>query len=288
MKNSKWLLAPLFLIACSTFELRPDPAPSPIDTQIGEARLEFQGCGIISAIGTIACVPQDHVSIVTEFVGDVIYFSSGPACSIRVETRATPPLTEISLPTSNSICPMVVYYLPDYPKASSSIYTIRGIFGEISLQPDAKYQPKGNFSITTSEILTRTFPGAVRGAFISRQLSAPEEFQGDTLSFRASKVGTDLIQVKLWMADGTNLFQAIPGNFFSPFSLQLRFDHTLDSKYLTLHFPETVSIYTVNHEIHTDLEAQLPLDFTGEIRAYTVQGRTVVASFVAGALLWIR
>lgn len=288
MNKKILLLGFLFLAACSTFELRPDPAPSPIDLTISETRLEFQGCGVDSGIGTLVCLPGGKASIVTEFAGDVIYFSSGQSCSVRVETRATPPLTQLTLPAVKSICPLVVYYLPDYPQSSTSIYPIKGIFGEISLQPDTQWTPGKSFSLTTSEILTLKFPGAVRGAFISRQLTSPEEFTGDTLTFQAKSVGTDLIQVKLWMADGTNQFQVIAGNYFSPFSLQLRFDHVQTADALQLTFPASVSVITVNHQIFTDLSIKLPRDFTGDIRAYTVQGRTIVARFQAGELQWLQ
>jgi hypothetical protein len=284
------LISFLFLISsCTSFQLRPDPAPSPIDPNISQARLEFQGCRAEdSQIGTIACLPGDKLSIVTEFPGTVIYFSSGDKCSVRVEARATLPKTEIQLPTFDSICPLVVYYLPDYPKASSSVYPIKGLFGEVSLQPDSKYEPFGNFSITTSEILKIQFPNAVRGAFISRQLSNPQTFEGDTLAMKPALVGLDLIQVKLWMADGSNQFKVVPGNFFSPFALQILFDPVLKPKKLEITFPEVVSIVTVNHEIHTELKLKLEPDFTGEIRAYTVQGRTLLAKYSKGVLQWVR
>lgn len=286
MKRS-WLLIPLlFVVACSSFQLRPDMAPSPIDTDISETRLEFTGCGKSLVIGGIICLPGDQPSIVTEFPGDVIYFSSGATCSIRQQVRATVPLTPLVLPAQGSICPVVVYYLPDYPQASSSKYQIKGLFGEVSVQPDATYTPQDNFALTVGNILTIQFPGAARGAFFSRQLATTQSFTGDTLTLKGLDVGTDLLQVRLWMTDGTQQHKVYPGNWFSATALQLQFDVVPSGKQIFLQFPNAVSIVTVDHKIHTELNVKLPATYTGIIRAYTVQGRTLLASIQNGVLQW--
>jgi hypothetical protein len=285
--KSTWLLIPLlFAAACTTFQLRPDTAPSPIDTDISETRLEFTGCGKDLVIGGIACLPGDQPSIITEFPGDVIYFSSGASCSIRQQVRATVPVTPLVIPAQGSICPVVVYYLPDYPQESTSQYQIKGLYGEVSMQPDTSYAVENNFALTVGSILTFQYPGAVRGAFFSRQLPTVQTFTGSTLTLKGQSVGTDLLQVRLWMADGSEQHMVYPGDWFSPDALQLEFDLVPNGKQIQLQFPSAVSIVTVNHAIHTELNVNLPSNFTGIIRAYTVQGRTLVASIQNGVLLW--
>jgi hypothetical protein len=284
-----WLLIPLlFVVACTTFQLRPDTAPSPIDQDISETRLEFTGCGKDLVIGGIACMPSDQPSIITEFPGDVIYFSSGANCSIRQQVRATVPVTPLVFPPpQGSICPVVVYYLPDYPQESTTQYQIKGLYGEVSIQPDTSYAVEDNFAVPVGNILTLQYPGAIRGAFFTRQLPTVQTFTGTTLMLKGLSVGTDLLQVRLWMADGSQQHMVYPGDWFSPDALALEFDLVPNgSKQITLQFSDEVSIVTVNHVIHTELNVNLPNTFTGIIRAYTVQGRTLLASIQNGVLLW--
>jgi hypothetical protein len=277
----------VFISACTSFTFRADEAPSPIDPTIDQTRIEFIGCNVADTIGTIACLPGDTLQVVTEFAGDLIYFSSGDTCSIREQIRATPPLTSIQLTPQTSICPIVVYYLPDYPSESDSIYTIKGIYGEISLQPDKSYTPDGNFAIAVNQTLTLTFPNAVRGSFVSRQTKENVvNFTGTTLTFQPLTLGTDLIQVKIWLADGTNQYFVIPGNYYSPYELDLLFDQTTNQKNLVLTFPTSVTAVTVNGVVSNKLVQNLALDFTGNVRAYTVQGRTRSAYFEKGVLQW--
>lgn len=272
--------------ACSTL-LREDPAASPIDTSVGEARIEFSGCGQTSQIGMIACLPGQTLSIVTEFPGDVLYFSSstkqGVDCSARQQVRATPPLTALDLTYSAiSICDVTVYYLPEYPQAFNSIYTIMGLFGQVSLQPDAIYQVGGNYAITTAEVLSVKIPGALRGEYELRTLTAPFTFTGDTLAYRPVLQGMDLIQIKYWDQNNVVQHEVCTANYFSPMAIQIRFDQVGNK----LTYPSFVSIISINGKISQDSTVTLPKNFTGYVRAYTVQGRTLVSYFSGGVLQW--
>ena len=96
-----------------------------------------------------------------------------------------------------------------------------------------------------------------------------------------------LIQVKLFMKDGTVVKHVIPGNYFSPTSISLLFDIATTSKGSTLTFPQEVSVVTVTgKKPSSQLTASLSTTFTGYVRAYTAKGRTVVSYFENGALQW--
>ena len=284
-----YLLALLF--GCTSVVFRPDQAPSPIDPAIAQARLEFHGCGKEAQIGTIACLPGQEISILTEFPGDVLYFSSGKDCSIRREVRATPPYTKIEYGEVSSICALTIYYLPAYPGRSTE--KIDGIMGEVSLQPDDTYKPTGNFNITTLETIKVAFEGILGGAYTSRQLLEPVRFEKNMI-FRPIDIGNDLLQVKLWRKDGTVENQLYTANYFSPDALQLRFDIERKSlcfrqglkPCLVLEFPAAVSLVTVNGLVYNNLKIEVPVDYTGYVRAYTVKGRTVVSKFEKGVLIW--
>lgn len=277
----------LIVTACNTIQIRTDPDPAPVDQSIMQQRLEFSGCSVQSQIGTIACLPGDVANIVTEFAGDVIYFSAAQNCSLMQQVRATPPMTQLKLPTANQICDVTVLYVPEYIPAGQPTTQIYGISGEVSMQPDASYTPQGNFAITVDQTLTLTFPGAQRGVFISRQTKDPVDFAGDTLTFKPVAIGTDLLQLKLFMPDGSVQKKLITGNYYSESALALLFDVQTTSKSTTLQFPPEVSVVTMTGKKPTSqLTITVAATFTGYVRAYTVKGRTVVAYFENGALLW--
>jgi hypothetical protein len=276
----------LLITACN-IQIRPDGYPAPVDVAINQSRLEFAGCSVASQIGTIACLPGDVVSIVTEFPGDVLYFSATQDCSIREQVRATPPLTPLHLPVVSKICPVMVLYVPEYVKQGQSTEQTYGLSGEVSLQPDAVFTPHGNFAITIDQNLSLTFPGAQHGIFIGRQIQNPIPFQGETLQYKPERLGTDLIQVKLFMQDGTVQRKVIPGNYFSNKAFDLLFDVNTEPRKTTLQFPLEVSAITVTGKDPTSsLKVVLKNTFTGYVRAYTIKGRTAVAYFENGALLW--
>jgi len=282
-----WILLALSLTSCSSFTLRLDSAPSPISLEISETRLEFSGCGLSNEIGVLACTPDQSVSVVTEFKGDVFYFSNNPECSIRAQIRATPPLTKIDLPKVNSICPVVVYYLPEYPTSSPATLTVSGIYGEISLQPNADYIPTSGVSIAIGESFSRSYRDAVKVAYISRQFSSVQTIPGDTFTIRPFKLGTDLIQVKVWQRDGSILKQVIPANYYSPNRVGLLISSIeREEKYFYVNYPSSVSAVTINNRPQNALRVKLPIDFTGYLRAYTVKGRTLISHFEKGELKW--
>jgi hypothetical protein len=280
-----WVLILLTCGACAS--LRQDPAPSPIDPGIGQTRIEFSGCGQDSQIGMITCVPLQTVSVVTEFPGDVIFFASGTNpgvdCSIKQQIRATPPLTALNLSySSTSSCAVTVYYLPEYPGTQSSIYPTAGLYGQVVLQPDTNFKIGGNFSLTTSELLSIKIPDAIHGEYQNRTLNAPVLFSGNTVSYRPSLNGLDVIYIKYWDLTNTAQHEVCTANYYSPMAIQLRFDQAGTK----LTFSDFVSIITVNGEIHRDYRVSLPDNFTGYVRAYTVQGRTLVSYFSGGNLQW--
>lgn len=289
MKKVLFYLSCLMLggmVACNSIQMRTDPSPSPVDPLVSQTRLEFAGCGKASQVGTIVCLPGQTVSIQTEFAGDVIYFSSGANCSIRQQIRAQTPRTAIPLPAVTSICPVTVYYLPEYLPQGQPTMKIYGILGEVSLQPDPKYEAGDSFALAVNDILHLQFAGAQRGYYIGRQVPLTE-FQGDSFDFKPIRVGTDLIQVKLFYPDGTIKFKVLSGNYFSETAIDLVFDMSKTSKKLHLQFPQTVSVVTINGgKPSSNLSIDLPLTFSGYVRAYTVKGRTVVAYFEQGELVW--
>ena len=277
----------LLIFAACNIQIRPDNYPAPVDVAINQSRLEFSGCSVTSQIGTIACLPGDAVSVVTEFPGDVLYFSATQDCSIREQVRATPPLTLLRLPGVSKICPVMVLYVPEYVKPGQSTEATYGLSGEVSLQPDAIFTPHGNFAITIDQNLSLTFPGAQHGIFIGRQIQNPIPFQGETLQYKPERLGTDLIQVKLFMQDGTVQRKVIPGNYFSNKAFDLLFDVNTEPRKTTLQFPLEVSAITVTGKDPTSsLKVVLKNTFTGYVRAYTIKGRTAVAYFENGAIQW--
>jgi hypothetical protein len=280
------ILSLLLCGACAT-QLQQDPAASPIDVSVSEGRIEFNGCGQTSQLGMIACVPSQTLSIVTEFPGDVLYFSSatnpGINCSMRQQVRATPPLTAINLAYSTmSVCDVTVYYLPQYPATETSVYPIMGLYGQVSMQPDTSYAVGGNYLQTTAEILAIKIPGAQHGEYEIRSLNSPLTFTGDTISYRPVLQGFDLIQVKYWDQNNAIQHELFTANYFAPMAIQLRFDQA--GRKLT--YPASVSIISINGSIHRTNVVTLPDNFTGYVRAYTIQGRTLVSYFSGGTLQW--
>lgn len=283
-------LALLFLffnvVSCSSVSVRNDPAPSPSSSEIAQARLEFEGCNGRS-IGTTICFPDSNLFIVTEFPGEVIYFSGGAECSIRVQINATPPKTEIVLPAVKSVCPVVVYYLP---RLGVPVYSqIWGIYGEVSLQPDNSFLPHASISLSLSEIVKFKFSNTIRGAYVSRQFESPQQFSGDTFAFKPGSIGTDLIQIKLFKDSGEEEYRLVTANYYSPYALDLLIkEKTVSNKGTILTFSDWVTAVTINGEIVNDLTVNIPKNFTGYVRSYTVKGRTSVMYFEKGVLEWTK
>lgn len=320
------LLVLATLLGCNSVSLRKDSSLAPSDNSVQEARLEFNGCGKTSSIGTLLCGPADtDVGIVTEFVGDVVAFSGTPPgtlqspvpvdCSFRQELAATPPLTHISLPAFKSICNVTVYYLPSYPGVSATTNTvvIEGLLGQIRREPDPTVVLGGTYSITQSQLLPLIFTtDFIRGVWLSDQypgstasapvtsslikefltpntIPAAQQFTGDSFTYQPILLGFDLIQVKLFRADGTSQLEDILLNIYNPLALQLLVSVSTKNpgkSNATLHlvFPNIVSFVSANGSQTQQLTWDLPLTYTGFVRAYSANGRTAVLNFNNGIL----
>jgi len=276
-------LLPLVLfLGCAALDLKPDTNPSPSDAMIAQARMEFGGCGYSQQIGQIVCRPGEALSIQTEFPGFLIYFSSSSdgACSLREDRRAQQPATQIVLPRFDRVCSVTVYYLPDYPRADRAVFPIRGVWGEITVDPEQPWL--GHQAITDHETAQIQLPaGTVRGYWVSRQHPDPTAFTGSTFSVQPTSVGTELVQIKYWDAGAEPKFGTYTVNFYSFRSILLRPDISKDKK-LRIQFPPEVSLVSHDGKITTCRKLTLPLDYTGLIRAYTVQGRTAVLRITKG------
>lgn len=290
----KLLLITVFILVGCIPQLRPDPAVSPSDVSVNQARLEFHGCGYSSIVGTVACGPGQVIRAVTEFDGNIAYSSSGAGCSLRDNIAATPPETIIPIPQhpAGVSCAVIVLYLPKLPNKpnTSTPVPLRSLYGEVIYQPDNAYPYKGNIAITDLETVKLQFPGNVRGAFTSRQFSGPIQFTGDTVTFRPQTRGTDLILIKMFDAAGKASQFAYTANYYSARALKLTYSLKMVNGYLDLKLDPAVSVVTIEgaDKPMFDLEIQLDPNYSGIIRAYTAQGRTLVLRVSKGKTLWVR
>lgn len=293
MRFKSTIAALLLLAGCVT--LRQDPNPSPVDLEISQARLEFSGCEQDNAVGMVACKAPRTVSAVTEFPGTLLAFTSGGGCSLYKEQAVTSGLTEIPIPevdASGQTCAVTVFYLPQYPKAARSTYPIRGLTGEVIYQYASSHANLMSArAIRLSEILRVELPSSVvRGAFIGRQMADPVTFTGNVFRYQPIRVGTDLIQMKLFWEDGSNSLAFLPVNYFSVKAVEVSAAVTKKGKKLHVEFPDTVSVITKTGDSKpcSTLYQTLDDSFSGFVRAYTVQGRTSVLKFESGELKWIK
>ena len=272
----------LLLLGCANLDLKSDSNPSPSDATIAQARMEFSGCGYSQQIGQIVCRPGETLSVQTEFPGFLIYFSSSSdgACSLRQDRRAQQPVTKIILPTFERVCSLTVYYLPDYPRAARAVFPIRGVWGEVTVDPEQAWL--GHQAITDHETAQIQMPpGTLRGYWVSRQHPDPTAFTGSAFTIQSLSIGTELVQIKYWDSTEEPKFGTYTINFYSFRSILLRPDIMKDKK-LRIQFPPEVSLVSHDGEIDTDLKLTLPLRYTGLIRAYTVQGRTAILKIMNG------
>lgn len=277
----------LFLTGCS-ISVKPDYDPSPSDLLINQARLEFKGCGRDNQVGTLSCHPGQTAFAITEFPGKLTIASSGANCSFRMDLTVDKNKKETEIPfvyssDGKSSCAVIVIYLPQI--STSSTIPIRSLFGEIVYQADVKYEYQGNVAITDLQPLVLNFPGAVRGAFVSRQFEGVQTFIGDTLSFLPQRTGTDLILIKLWDAGGNFKTVSYTANYYSFRAIALTYAMHKDSA-IHLDFPESVSVATANGSIYPQVSMDLYYYFSGYVRAYTAQGRTLVIKFNKGVVEW--
>lgn len=276
------------LVSCKTTDLKPDGAPQPSDPLVNQARLEFRGCGYLSNMGTVACAPDMEIKVITEFPGIVSYFADGEGCGVRDDIQATPPETVLPRPQMEPgvSCALTVIYLPQYPNADSPVPT-RSLFGEVVFLPDAAYTFKGSMAQSELETLQIKFEGALRGAFVSRQLENPVRFTGDTLQLEPKQTGTDLILVKVWYESQPAPLQfSYTVNYYAAQARKLTYTIEPSAFQWKVTFEEATSVVTVNNEPHIKNVVRISKKFDGIVRAYTAQGRTRVLRFRDGGLLW--
>lgn len=277
-----------FLAGCKTPEVRPDQAPQPSDPLVNQARLEFEGCSQRFAVGTLGCIKGQKVEIVTEFPGLISVGSGGAGCALRVDLQATPPRTVLPAPKQqeDSSCAVAIVYTPKYPTKQSRL-PIRSLFGEVIFMPNADYTYLGSVAISTFESVQVTGLGAVRGAYVSRQFADPVLFNGDSFSFRPRESGTDLILVKIWDSNGLVRQVYYTANYYSPVAQALVPVLSRIRGQMLLSFPSAVTAVTFYGVVRFGLEYDIS-NYTGIVRAYTVQGRTVVMGIERGELKWIK
>ena len=285
------LVLTFLMVSCSSFEIRQDTAPIPISVEVQQARLEFKGCGVDSSVGVIICHKQDQLLARTDFAGDLTFFSYGKGCSLRKTIRAQIPYTQIELPQSDQICPIQVYYLPEYPGSDNITFPVYGIFGEVSVQPDNADKIGGVARLTRPEIYKLQFgPEYVRGAYVSRQHTVPITFNGNEVDIDFPSIGIDLIRIKLFKADQSADTFLYLVNAFSPYALEFRAGIVPDAKDPTVihvQLPTTVSMTVFDDGSFTsDLDIKIPSTYTGIVRSYTVIGRTLVYRIEKGVITW--
>lgn len=280
-------LAVVFLAGCKA-DLKQDPAPLPSDATVQQARLEFQGCGLNgNDVGTTICVPGQPLSIVTEFPGKITFLASGQ-CNFREDIAATPPYTEVNfqLPV-DQICLVSAIYAPTYP-ANASTYPTGPIYGMAVFMPNTQYVPSGVFLITQSQQIDIKFPNAVRGAWAGDFSGGVQSFTNE-LRFQPVQLGFDLIQVKLWAADGSISYKVYAANYFSDLAEPLIISSAPTGfGGIKVSFPAQVSFITVNNKSQGTTSVNVAGNFTGYIRAYTVVGRTLVSYWSKGVMQWYK
>jgi hypothetical protein len=288
MKKFRILIAMTLtmLIGCKA-QLQQDPAPLPSDQTVQQARLEFQGCGLNgNDVGTTICVPGQPVGIVTDFPGKVTFLASGE-CNFREDIAATPPLTELNfqLPVSQ-ICLVSAIYTPNYP-AKPSTYATGPIYGGAVFMPNSQYVPSGIFLITQAQQIDIKFPNAVRGAWAGDFSGGVQSFTNE-LRFQPIQLGFDLIQVKLWAADGSVSYRVYGANYYSNLAEPLIISSQLSDSGIEVQFPAQVSFITVNNKSQGTSSVRVANNFSGYIRAYTVIGRTLVSYWQNGVMQWYK
>lgn len=283
------ILSCLVLLSCKSAELKQDPYPATVDAEIYQTRLEFKGCGLESIVGSIVCFPNSStVEVRTDFPGTLTLVSKGSGCFRQEEIKAVSPYTKVSLPSVDKICSTSILYQPKFVPEPE--IPLRGIFGELVQFPDDSQVYLGTKAFTLYQPVVLPFPKKiVRGWYVNRYFDKPAQFQGSILKYEVPRLGTDLVQVKGFNAEGEPTFYLYTVNYYSPQAkpLTVSVDDKSKNK-VQITVSEEVTVVTIGDQVEFWRSFKMDKSFVGIIRAYTVKGRTLVFKLNKGVIEWVQ